>query len=142
MPSRVRRNSVTVFSAPGFPSVTSVPFNIPGPPSPILGVTGNTNYGSVCIGSLASQTYTITNTGTVAASGVSVVSSNNSEFTVSGLSSTTIAGNGGTATYNVTFNPSAAGTRTSTVTVTSTTSGSNSVVNNLTGTGVTAINGA
>lgn len=131
-----------VFSAPGFPSVTSVPFNIPGPPSPILGVTGNTNYGSVCIGSLASQTYTITNTGTVAASGVSVVSSNNSEFTVSGLSSTTIAGNGGTATYNVTFNPSAAGTRTSTVTVTSTTSGSNSVVNNLTGTGVTAINGA
>ena len=48
-------------------------------------------------------TYTITNTG-ANASGVTVTS-NNSEFVVSSLSSTTI-NNGATATYNVTFTPS------------------------------------
>src|SRR5205814_4381344 len=51
------------------------------------------------------------------------------------LSSTTIAANGGTATYQVTFTPSAAGAQGATITVASTTSGSNSPTSSLTGTG-------
>ena len=102
---------------------------------PILAITGTTNHGNSCVGSAATPiTYTITNTGTTA-NGVTVTS-NNSEFVVSNLSSTTISGSGGTATYQVTFTPSASGVRNATITVASTTPGSNSPTSALTGTGV------
>ncbi|RYY45423.1 MAG: hypothetical protein EOO06_16555 [Chitinophagaceae bacterium] len=106
---------------------------------PSLAITGTpTNFGSTCIGSPATTVqYTITNSG-AAASGVSVVS-NDPQFVVSGLSSTTIAGSGGTATYNVTFTPSAAGPQAATITVSSTTSGSNSPTSSLSGTGVAPV---
>ncbi len=105
--------------------------------APLLAITGTTAHGSACVGSSTSAIqYTITNSGTNAATGVSVGSSNSTEFAIStALSSTTIAGNGGTATYSVTFTPSATGARTSTVTVSSVTSGSNSPTSSLTGTG-------
>ncbi len=109
-------------------------------PSPILAITGTpTNHGSVCPSVAASSiTYTITNSGSVAASGVTVVS-NDPQFVVSGLSSTSIAASGGTATYSVTFTPTTAGAKTATITVASTTSGSNSPTSSLTGTGTTAV---
>lgn len=112
-------------------------------PAPILAITpATTNLGTSCVGTpTTAVTYTITNSGTVAASGVTVVSSgtNNTDFVVSGLSSTTIAASGGTATYVVTFTPSGTGARNATVTVASTTSGSNSPSTALTGTGATSV---
>ena len=107
-------------------------------PAPILAITpATTNLGTSCVGTpTTAVTYTITNSGTVDATGVTVVSSgtHNTNFVVSGLSSTTIAA-GGTATYTVTFTPSATGVRNATITVASTTSGSNSPTTALTGTG-------
>ena len=111
-------------------------------PAPILAITpATTNLGSSCVGiSTTPVVYTITNSGTVAANGVTVISSgaNAANFVVSGLSSTTIAA-GGTATYTVTFTPSATGVRNATITVASTTSGSNSPTTALTGTGNASI---
>ena len=107
--------------------------------SPSLAITGTTAHGATCsLTATTSQTYTITNTGTAIASGITVVSSD-PQFVVSGLSSTSIAGTGGTATYTVTFTPSSAGAKTATITVASTTSGSNSPTSNLTGTGTATV---
>ncbi|PWA05160.1 hypothetical protein DB895_07575 [Flavobacterium psychrotolerans] len=107
--------------------------------SPSLAITGTTAHGSSCPTVAATPiTYTITNSGSVTAAGVTVVS-NDAQFVVSGLSSTTIAGSGGTATYVVTFTPSSSGAKTATITVASTTSGSNSPTSSLTGTGTTAV---
>jgi hypothetical protein len=102
---------------------------------PVLAISGTTNHGSACLGIPATTiTYTITNTGNAAASGIAV-NSNNPEFVVSNLSSATIAAGGGTATYQVTFTAGSSGAKNATITVTSTTPGSNSPVNSLTGTG-------
>jgi hypothetical protein len=86
--------------------------------SPILAITGTPlDHGSVCPTTAATPiTYTITNSGGASAAGITVVSSD-AQFVVSGLSSTTIAASGGTATYNVTFTPSSAGSKTATITV-------------------------
>lgn len=114
-------------------------------PAPILTITpATTNLGASCVGiSTTPVVYTITNSGTVAANGVTVISSgaNAANFVVSGLSSTTIAA-GGTATYTVTFTPSATGVRNATITVASTTSGSNSPTTALTGTGNATVSAA
>jgi len=71
---------------------------------PVLAITGSpTNLGNSCIGiATIPVTYTITNTGATA-TGVSVTS-NNSQFVVSGAP-TTVIDSGGTATYVVTFMP-------------------------------------
>ncbi|WP_432672669.1 GEVED domain-containing protein [Flavobacterium sp. SM2513] len=107
--------------------------------NPVLAITGTTAHGNSCPTVAAtSQTYTITNTGGSIAAGVTVVS-NDAQFVVSGLSSTTIAASGGTATYTVTFTPTTAGAKTATITVASTTSGSNSPTSALTGTGLTSV---
>ena len=112
-------------------------------PAPILAITpATTNLGTSCVGTpTTAVTYTITNSGTVDATGVTVMSSgtHNTNFVVSGLSSTTIPASGGTATYVVTFTPSAVGARNATITVASTTSGSNSPSTALTGTGNASI---
>lgn len=125
----------------GSPSNTQT-FTINAAGAPALSISGSpTDHGTSCVGTpTATVQYIITNTGT-AASGVNVVS-NNADFVVSNLSSTTIAGSGGTATYDVTFTPSAGGARSATITVTSTTSGSNSPTSSLTGTGVASVAGA
>jgi hypothetical protein len=104
---------------------------------PILAITGATDHGNSCVGTAATTiTYTITNTGVIAASGVTVTPSGlgASQFLVTNLSSTTIA-SGGTATYDVTFTPSSSGPQTTTITVTSTSTGSNSPTSLLTGFG-------
>jgi hypothetical protein len=112
------------------------------PAAPFLAISGTTTHGSVCPTIAATPIqYTITNNGTVTATGVTVLS-DDPQFVVSGLSSTTIASGGGTATYNVTFTPSSAGAKTATVTVASVTSGSNSPTSSLTGTGTTPVTAA
>ncbi|MBW8359975.1 MAG: choice-of-anchor D domain-containing protein [Weeksellaceae bacterium] len=112
--------------------------------NPNLSITPNTlNHGSSCVNTGATPVlYTITNTGTVAADGITVLSSNASEFTVSALSPTTVAANGGTATFNVTFTPSASGARSATITVATATAGGNSPTLALTGTGDATLAGA
>lgn len=118
----------------------TISWTVPGGGSgPILAISGETSHGSVCPNLSANPiTYTITNSGTVAAEGISVNSSD-PQFVVSNLTSTSIAANGGNATYNVTFTPSSAGAKTTTITVSSTTSGSNSPTSSLTGTGSATI---
>ncbi|TXE17831.1 choice-of-anchor D domain-containing protein [Psychroserpens burtonensis] len=111
----------------GDPNVTS---------DPILAITGTTDHGSSCISAAAtSLQYTITNSGTLSAAGISVTS-DNSQFVVSGLSSATIAASG-TATYNVIFTPTSVGNQNATITVTSSTATSNSPTIDLTGLGIT-----
>ena len=106
--------------------------------APFLAISGTTGHGATCTGSPATTIqYTITNSGTAAATGVTV-NSDNTDFVVNGLSSTTIAVDG-TATYNVTFTPSTNGAKTATITATSSASGSNSATSSLTGTGTATV---
>ncbi|CAM3412166.1 hypothetical protein FLLO111716_08870 [Flavobacterium longum] len=105
------------------------------PSGPVLALNpGSTDHGNACVGTAATTiTYILSNTGGDATD-VSVVS-DNPEFVVSNLSSTTVPF-GGFVTYDVTFTPSAAGNRTATITIDTTTPGSNApVLSNLSGTG-------
>lgn len=107
--------------------------------SPQLSISGvPTNHGGSCVGvSTSAVQYTITNNGGGAASNVAV-SSDNTQFVVSNLSSTSIAA-GGTATFNVTFTPSGTGAQGATITVTGTDSNSPTLA--LTGTGTATVAG-
>ena len=108
---------------------------VPATTVPVLAISGSSNHGSACVftpGAIIQ--YTISNTGN-AASGITVVS-NNAQFVVSSLSSNNIAGNGGIATYNVTFTPASVGAQSATITVASTTFGSNLPTSLLLGTGL------
>ncbi|QBZ97863.1 InlB B-repeat-containing protein [Flavobacterium sangjuense] len=73
--------------------------------TPILAITANSSaaFGSVCTNGSSTKTFTITNTGTAATN--VVVSSNNVEYSVGPLSSTSIPGTNGTATFDVTYTP-------------------------------------
>ncbi len=94
-----------------------------------------TDNGSSCIGTAANPiTYTVTNIGLATATGLNVTS-NNPQFVVSSLSSTSLAP-GATATYMVTFTPTSAGVQSATITATSTASDCNSPTLALTGTGL------
>jgi autotransporter-associated beta strand protein len=103
------------------------------PSGPRLVVTGTTDHGSACVGSAANYVeYTITNTGATAAD--ILIVSNNAEFVVSNAPG--VVSGGGSATYRVTFTPSASGVRAAAITITTSTVNSNSpVVSNITGTG-------
>ena len=91
-------------------------------PAPILAITpATTNLGTSCVGTpTTAVTYTITNSGTVDATGVTVMSSgtHNTNFVVSGFTAGSTITAGNSATYTVTFTPSATGTRNATITVT------------------------
>ena len=138
-PTGLNDNKLAKISFTGFPGTSMllgtgelVPVEITGP---VLAVTGTFDHGNTCVPSAAAPvTYTITNIGS-AADGITVVS-DDPQFVVSGLSSTTIPGSGGTATFQVTFTPDASGARSATVTVASTTTGSNSPTILLSGTGI------
>jgi len=102
--------------------------------TPSFSISGTTSHGSMCLNTAATkQTYTITNSGTAATN--VVVSSSDPQFVVSNLSSTSISGSGGTATYDVTFTPTSTGAKTSTITVYYDTNTS-AATSSLTGTGV------
>ncbi|WP_307445578.1 MULTISPECIES: T9SS type A sorting domain-containing protein [Chryseobacterium] len=106
---------------------------------PNLSISGTASNGSVCPNTAASAvTYTITNNGTIDATGINIASSD-SQFVVSGLSATTVTANGGTATFNVIFTPTASGSKSSTLTVSSSTSGSNSPTYTISGTGTASV---
>lgn len=68
---------------------------------------GTVNFGTVGIGSIGSKTVTIINNniGPVTVSSIGRSGANATQFGVSALSAMEIAGNGGSATFNVTFMP-------------------------------------
>nr|WP_321221130.1 choice-of-anchor D domain-containing protein [uncultured Psychroserpens sp.] len=101
-----------------------------------LAISGSTlDHGSTCINTAATTIqYTITNNGAVPAVGVDAVS-DNPEFVVSNLSTTTIAP-AGTATYDLTFTPTTVGAKSATITVSSTTI-TDDATSTLTGLGIT-----
>ena len=108
--------------------------------TPSLAISGPADLGESCLKTATTtHTYTITNTGNSAANGLSV-SSDNPQFVVSNISSTTVNGVNGTVTFDVTFTPAAAGAQNATLTVTSTTSGSNTATYEITGTGNATVN--
>lgn len=82
---------------------------------PSLSVTGTANLGSVCVNSSSQQTYTITNFGATANN--IIVSSDNAQYVVSNLSSSTVAASGGTTTFTVTYSPTSAGAASSNINV-------------------------
>ena len=93
-----------------------------------------TDHGASCVAVAATTVqYTITNIAAIPALNVAV-SSDNAEFAVSNLSSTTIAPSG-TATYDVTFTPATVGAKSATITASSTTA--SGTTSDLTGTGIT-----
>lgn len=94
-----------------------------------------TDHGSSCLSTAAATVqYTITNTTTLTTALNVAVSSDDTQFVVSNLSTTTIAPSG-TATFDVTFTPTATGAQSASIDVTSTTASGSSI--NLTGTGIT-----
>jgi hypothetical protein len=83
--------------------------------------TDDTDFGnqSVCSGTVV-KTYTIENNGTAVlnVTAIAVSGGQSADFTVGGISLPATVSVGSTATFTVTFNPSVAGLRTTTVTVT------------------------
>ncbi|MFD2543087.1 choice-of-anchor D domain-containing protein [Lacinutrix gracilariae] len=106
-------------------------------PTSDLEITGSpTDHGSLCVGSSGSTVqYTITNNAPITTALNVGVTSSDTQFTVSGLSTTTIAP-AGTATFDVVFTPTATGAQAATITVSSTTIADDATIN-LTGTGIT-----
>lgn len=100
-----------------------------------LEISGSpTDHGSSCLTTTASPvTYTITNNSAAIALNVTV-SSDDTQFAVSNLSSTTIVP-AGTATFDITFTPTGIGAQNATITVTSTTATGSTI--DLDGTGIT-----
>ena len=95
----------------------------------------NTDFGGVLVSSGTNpNTFTIQNTGTADLNLTSVISSNATEFAVSGTTSGVIA-DGGSATFTVTFDPNATGTRTATITIVSDDSDEGTYTFNVEGTG-------
>jgi len=82
-----------------------------------ISTTDDTDFGDVLItGGSQANTFTIQNTGTADLTLTSVVSSNATDFVVSGTTSGVIAA-GDSVTFTVTFDPSTTGTKTSTITI-------------------------
>jgi len=79
--------------------------------------TDHTDFGLVTVNGSLARTFTIFNTGNAALT-ITSITSNNGVFVVSGAP-TTVAANGGSATFTVTFNPTALGIQNATITVNS-----------------------
>lgn len=113
-----------------------IEYTIPSTSTPNLNVTnGDVAFGSVCTNATpVERTYTVTNTGGAAATGVTVTS-NNSQYVVSNVSGTSIAATSGTLTYKVTYTPTT-GSAGATITIGYT---GGSKTSTLTGTAVTPV---
>jgi len=99
--------------------------------------TANVGFGNVTLGSNASRTFTIKNTGGADLTGVSLSKggTNADEFTVTSSPSATVAGSGST-TFTVRFTPAASGTRTAAIHIASNDSNENPFDITLSGSGV------
>ncbi len=82
--------------------------------------TDHTDFGSVAVASgTIVRTFTISNSGAgvLNLTGSPIVVSSSGEFVVTQPASSTVAASGGSITFNVTFDPSASGTRTATLSI-------------------------
>lgn len=83
-------------------------------PSP----TDDTDFGTVGALDLpVAHTFTITNSGTAALSLSGAITSSNSAFTITQPSASSVAENGGTTTFVVTYSPTASGPQTSSISI-------------------------
>lgn len=98
---------------------------------------GSKSFGSVNVGSNASLTFTIKNTGDADLTGIAVTKSgtNQADFTITATPSTSLTGPSGTTTFTVQFAPSASGTRTADIQIASNDSDENPFDISVTGTG-------
>lgn len=84
-----------------------------------ISTTDDTDFGDVLIsGGTNPNTFTIYNTGTADLELTNIISSNNSDFTISGTTSGIIVA-GSSATFTITFNPTTTGNATSIISITS-----------------------
>jgi subtilisin-like proprotein convertase family protein len=107
-----------------------------------LNGSGSYSFGSVNTSSSSSAvTFTIENTGTanLSLSGTPkvAISGHTSDFTINQTSTAATVAGSGTTTFTVTFNPTAAGTRTATLSIANNDSDENPYTFDVTGTGVT-----
>jgi hypothetical protein len=103
----------------------------------LVSAQGTIHVGSASVGSpAATEVITISNVGTTALAGLSL-STTDQEFTVSSLSTTTLAP-GASVNFGVTFTPSAAGSRSASVAIASNDSDENPFVIHFAGTGQTS----
>lgn len=127
--------SVTIVSNAGN-STLSIPLSGTGA-QPGLSVSPTTyNFGSVVDGQTKSETFTITNTGTVSLT-VAELSVTGAGYSVSGLVTPATISAGGTATFSVLFAPTTAGSLAGSVSIASNAPNSPNAVS-LSGTGVAA----
>ncbi len=94
-------------------------------------------FGSVTVGSSsATQSFTVSNTGTTGATGIALTGTNNTEFVVSGNTCTATLAGGGNCTFNVKYTPTGTGADNATLSIAYT---SGTTVNiSMTGTGAAA----
>ncbi len=105
--------------------------------APSLGVTpGSVSFGSVHIGSPASQTIQLTNGGTANGT-INSISATGAGFTVSGLSTPHTLNPGQSVTFTAEFNPTKSGAESGSISI-ATSSSSSPMDVSLTGTGVTS----
>ncbi|GAA3963637.1 choice-of-anchor D domain-containing protein [Hymenobacter antarcticus] len=118
-------------------------------PNPLIAVSqagtayasGSTfpGFASTFVGSTSpAVSFTITNASTTDALTITGITTTGN-FAVSGTAPTTVAANGGTATFDLTFTPTAAGARTGTVVIANNSQGTPSYSITLNGTGVTPV---
>jgi len=112
---------------------------LPGGPAPSVNLSASSlTFASQALNTTSTaQSVTLTNTGTAALniSGISVTGTNSGDYSQTNTCGSTVSANNGKCTINVTFKPTAAGTRTAAVTITDNGSGGQQTIA-LTGTGV------
>ncbi len=103
--------------------------------------SGSKDFGSVAVGSNASLTFTIKNTGTANLTGLAITKDgiNAADFTITSSPVAPVSGPNGTATFTVNFAPGAAGSRTAAIHIASNDSDENPFDINLSGTGTAAL---
>lgn len=99
---------------------------------------GAANLGSVAVGSNASLTFTVKNTGSANLTGLAITKdgTNPGDFTVTSAPATSVAGPSGSTTFTIQFAPTAAGTRSSTIHLANNDADENPFDITLTGTGI------
>ncbi|MBV6500151.1 MAG: hypothetical protein CJBNEKGG_02620 [Prosthecobacter sp.] len=159
----IRFDSWTQASGGGFSYTRSTPGDSVVASSPEIALSGNgldivngdstpgtadhTDFeGTPAVSGAVTRTFTITNSGAVELSLtgaspnlVTLGGANAADFTVTAQPTTPVAANGGTTTFQVSFDPSAIGTRTATVSVASNDSTDNPFTFTIQGTGMNSI---
>ena len=105
------QNGLITISGRGLPAVTNISLSAAGIPGQVLVVPSSASFGSVPVGSSNSQTFTITNHHAVTVT-VSSDTIGGSGFTVTNLAKGETIAPARSATFTVTFKPTASGTTT------------------------------